>query len=110
MSDISMKGLEMNHMLKNMSVMEDSAAGINIKTISDKKQNFSNILEQAIEQVNQLQQSSETMQSHYELGDKETSLAQVMVASQKANLSFQALLQVRNKLVSAYKEIMNMPV
>ncbi|MGZ5030965.1 MAG: flagellar hook-basal body complex protein FliE, partial [Methylobacter sp.] len=43
-------------------------------------------------------------------GDTNVSLAEVMVASQKASVSFQAMLQVRNKLVEAYKDVMNMPI
>jgi flagellar hook-basal body complex protein FliE len=46
----------------------------------------------------------------FESGDANVSLAEVMVASQKASVSFQAMLQVRNKLVEAYKDVMNMPM
>ncbi len=44
------------------------------------------------------------------MGDQDVSLAEVMIASQKASVSFQAMLQVRNKLVDAYKDVMNMPM
>jgi len=43
-------------------------------------------------------------------GDTSTDLTEVMVAMQKASLSFQAMTQVRNKLLEAYKDVMNMPV
>ena len=46
----------------------------------------------------------------FEMGDPNVNLSEVMVAIQKANVSFQAMTQVRNNLVSAYKDIMNMPV
>ncbi len=50
------------------------------------------------------------MTEDFESGDANVSLAEVMVASQKASVSFQAMLQVRNKLVEAYKDVMNMPM
>jgi len=46
----------------------------------------------------------------FEQGDPGVSLTQVMVASQKASVSFQAMTQVRNKLIDAYQEVMNMQV
>jgi flagellar hook-basal body complex protein FliE len=50
------------------------------------------------------------MKTAFETNASDTSLAEVMIASQKADLSFRAMTEVRNKLVSAYEEIMNMPV
>jgi flagellar hook-basal body complex protein FliE len=44
------------------------------------------------------------------MGDRSVSLAEVMIASQKSSVAFEATVQVRNKLVESYKEIMNMPV
>ena len=49
-------------------------------------------------------------QSQFEKGDPDVSLAEVMVALEKASVSFQAMTQVRNELLSAYQEVMNMPV
>jgi flagellar hook-basal body complex protein FliE len=43
-------------------------------------------------------------------GEPNVDLTEVMVAVQKASLSFQAMTQVRNKLVQAYQDVMNMPV
>ena len=50
------------------------------------------------------------MTEAFETGATNISLADVMVATQKANVSFQAMLQVRNKLVEAYQDVMNMPM
>jgi flagellar hook-basal body complex protein FliE len=44
------------------------------------------------------------------MGDDSVSLSDVMIAGQKANIAFQATIQVRNKLVSAYQDMMNMQV
>ena len=46
----------------------------------------------------------------FERGDKGVDIAEVMIAAQKADVSFQAINQVRSKLVSAYQDIMNMPI
>lgn len=71
---------------------------------------FGELLQQAVGSVNDLQQQAGALSTSYEKGDPQVSLAQVMVASQKASVSFQALTQVRNRLVDAYKDIMNMPM
>jgi len=57
-----------------------------------------------------LQQTAQTNTQRFQLGDPNISLNQVMVDKQKAALAFEMGVQVRNKLVSAYKEIMNMQV
>ena len=71
---------------------------------------FGEMFKQAIDSVNSTQQQATALATAFESGDAKVSLAQVMVASQKASVSFQALTQVRNRLVDAYKDIMNMPV
>jgi len=70
---------------------------------------FGSALKGALEQVNGLQGKAEDMSSSYERGDT-TDIAAVMLAREKASVGFQATLQVRNKLLSAYKDIMSMPV
>jgi flagellar hook-basal body complex protein FliE len=77
---------------------------------SEKVQGFGELFQQAIGSVNATQQQAGALATSFEQGDPKVSLAQVMVASQKASVSFQALTQVRNHLVEAYKDIMNMPV
>jgi len=71
---------------------------------------FGEVLGQAVGHVNNLQQTSQALAHDYERGEPGVSLEQVMIAGQKAEVSFQALTQVRNRLVEAYQEIMNMPV
>lgn len=71
---------------------------------------FGEMLSNAVNSVNETQHASGSMAKAYELGDPSVSLSQVMVASQKASVSFQAMTQVRNKLVEAYKDVMNMPI
>jgi flagellar hook-basal body complex protein FliE len=71
---------------------------------------FSKVLKNALDNVNETQQSASRLTSQFDAGDPKVDMAEVMVAIQKANVSFQAVTQVRNKLVSAYQDIMNMPI
>lgn len=79
------------------------------KSIEDINSN-SQAFKQALDKVNQLQENASSLKEQYELGDSKVSLAQVMIASQKASVAFQATLQIRNKIIEAYKDIMNMPI
>jgi len=73
-------------------------------------QDFASMLKSSIDQVNQLQQDAQDKQQAFQSGAPEADLQDVMVSLQKASLSFQTMVQVRNKLVSAYQEVMNMQV
>jgi len=72
--------------------------------------NFSLLLKQSIDKVNDLQNTSDNLAITFEQGDPRVSLAQVMIAKEKSSIAFQSVLQVRNKLLEAYKEIMSMQV
>jgi len=71
---------------------------------------FANVLKQGLDQVNQTQQGADALAAQFERGVPGIELPQVMLEMQKANVSFRALTEVRNKFVSAYQEIMNMPI
>ena len=71
---------------------------------------FGSLLKDSLHAVNEAQQISRQAKAEFLSGTGDKSLAEVMVASQKANLSFRAVTEVRNKLVTAYQDIMNMPV
>ncbi|PSJ44594.1 flagellar hook-basal body complex protein FliE [Zobellella taiwanensis] len=73
-------------------------------------EDFSALLGKAINNVNGLQKSTDDLRTRFELGDEAVSLEQVMLAAQKSGIAFEATVQVRNKVVDAYKTIMNMPV
>ena len=72
--------------------------------------NFGEMLKTTINSVNEAQQYASDLKIGFANGTTDRSLAEVMIASQKADLSFRAVTEVRNKLVSAYQDIMNMPV
>ncbi|MCK9609163.1 MAG: flagellar hook-basal body complex protein FliE [Methylomonas sp.] len=71
---------------------------------------FAAMLKDSIDAVNQTQKTAGKLSTAFETGQSDVSLAEVMIASQKASVSFQAMLQVRNKLVDAYKDVMSMPM
>ncbi len=71
---------------------------------------FSTLMRESIRDVNEAMQTSKEMTRAFEAGDPDVSLAQLMVTAQKASLEFAALSEVRNKLLTAYQEVMNMQV
>ena len=71
---------------------------------------FQAALTQALGSVSNAQNQATRLQREVQLGNPEVSLEETMVAMQKAQIGFQATLQVRNRLVSAYTDIMNMQV
>ena len=71
---------------------------------------FANLLRAGIDQVNQTQQSADSLATAFQKGTPGVELPQVMLEMQKASVSFRAVTEVRNRLVNAYQEIMNMPI
>ena len=71
---------------------------------------FGEAVKAAVGQVNAMQKNAEGLVAAFEAGDPGTDLTRVMLEVQKAGLAFRAMTEVRNKLVNAYQEIMNMPV
>ncbi|MGC9236726.1 MAG: flagellar hook-basal body complex protein FliE [Thiomonas sp.] len=76
-------------------------------TAAAQQTDFAATLKSALDGVNGALQQANALQQQFVSGTGDVSLSDVMLASQKASLSFQAALQVRNKLVSAYQDIMN---
>jgi len=77
---------------------------------SSSKVSFSDALKASLQNVSNAQVQADDMGKKFAAGDDSVSLSDTMIAMQKASISFQATVQVRNKLVSAYHEIMNMQV
>ena len=71
---------------------------------------FSSLLKSSVQAVNATQQQAQTAANAWERGDSEVSLTQVMVSLQKADVSFKAMMEVRNKMVDAYQEVMRMSI
>jgi flagellar hook-basal body complex protein FliE len=71
---------------------------------------FSSVLKNSIDSVNDAQTQASSLARDYELGKSNVNLQDVMVSMSKANIHFQKMVQVRNRVVSAYSDIMNMQV
>lgn len=71
---------------------------------------FGEMFKSAVDTVNGNQAAAKELATRYEMGDPKVDLPEVMIALQKSSVSFQAMTQVRNKMIEAYKEIINMPL
>lgn len=71
---------------------------------------FQQALSQAVDGVSRTQRASSELQQAFELGDPRADLARVMVAMQQSQVAFRATVEVRNRLVQAYQDVMNMPI
>jgi flagellar hook-basal body complex protein FliE len=103
---MSIEAIDPSALLAQLKQLESSGG---LDKVSEGSE-FSELMAQAVEKVNEAQHSATGMAQAFELGQTDASLAEVMIALQKASLSFQAMTEVRNRLVSAYQEIMNMPI
>jgi len=106
-----MDSINTRQLLTQLNDMAEKA-GLNksLEESTSSKTAFTDVLKQSVEDVNQRQQSAKDLAQRFELEDPSVDLSHVMVEMQKARVSFEALMQVRNKLVSAYQEVMNMPL
>ena len=113
MSDTNITAADLLAQMRAMAAQAQGQAvqGIGTQSGQDKAQvDFSNLLKQSIDKVNETQLQADELALKFQQGDPDVQLSQVMVAMQKSSVSFQAMVQARNKLIQAYKEVMNMPV
>lgn len=100
-----------DQLLGQLRAASMTAAGNAADTASlPEGQDFASALKSSLDNVNNAQQQASDLAKAFEMGDPNTNIQDVMLSLQKANVSFQTMVQVRNKLVSAYQEIMNMQV
>ncbi len=71
---------------------------------------FAQVLQSTLKDVSAASSEARAMAQEFSAGDPNVNIQEVMVNLEKASLSFQQMVQVRNRLVSAYQDIMNMPV
>ncbi len=104
-----------SQMMQNQRIEQDNAIRGRVDDPAKVQQGretpaFADMLSKAVNNVNELQQNSSALRTAYDMGDPNVDITRVMVASQKASVSFEALTQVRNRVVKAYEDIMNMPM
>ncbi|NBF01446.1 flagellar hook-basal body complex protein FliE [Pseudomonas sp. Fl5BN2] len=106
------QGVEFNRLMLDMRAMQmDAMSQPKTAAVAEVSgSSFADMLGQAVNKVSDTQQASNQLSSAFEIGKSGVDLTDVMISSQKASVSFQALTQVRNKLVQAYQDIMQMPV
>lgn len=102
-----MSDINVNQVLAQMRAMSIQT-GTETKPSEEGSADFAAMLKQSIDEVNQIQNHANNLTKDFEVGKSDVSLAEVMIASQKANVSFQAMVEVRNKLVDAYTQVMGM--
>lgn len=102
--------MNIDQVLAQMRVMSAQAANRSAQASESAGNDFGELLKQSIDHVNSAQKEASALRSAFETGEGDMDLAQVMIAAQKSSLSFEAMVQVRNKLVEAYKDVMNMPI
>lgn len=96
--------------LKAAATRPDNAVRAMQDDVPVQKADFAAALKASLDQVSGAQHRADVLAKRFVSGDDSVNLSDVMINSQKASIAFQATVQVRNKLVSAYHDIMNMQV
>ena len=108
-----MSDIDINQVLSQMRSMSIAAQGspaAPTEQTTSAGADFSAMLSKYVDGVNSTQKEASAMSEAFATESADVDLTEVMIALQKASVSFQAMTEVRNKLVSAYQEIMNMQV
>jgi len=104
----SMRASVSSELTQNLREVDRPEPGVQ-NLAAGHRSEFGTLLSDAVNSVNSLQKSASAQASAFARGESDD-LVQVMIAGQKASVGFQALTQVRNRVVSAYQDIMNMPI
>ncbi|QIL89885.1 flagellar hook-basal body complex protein FliE [Microbulbifer harenosus] len=102
--------LPMQKLLGQMQEMSDAAAGKKTPVDLQVSGSFGAALRESLQRINSLQNASTATAQAFQSGDPGVELHEVMIAGQKASIAFEMGVQVRNRLLNAYKDIMNMQV
>ncbi len=107
-----MSSIQIQQVLSQMRALQARAAGIapEISTPSAQPSDFANLMKNSIDNVATMQNQATALANAYETGDRSVDITKVMLEVQKAGLAFHAMTEVRNKLVDAYTQVMNMSV
>ena len=99
-------------LLAQMRAAKAAASGLHEPARAEQpgKLDFAAVLKSSLDGIAQSQATSDAMQKAFVMGDERASLSDTMIAMQKASINFQTAIQVRNKVVQAYNDIMNMQV
>ncbi|NWN91709.1 flagellar hook-basal body complex protein FliE [Marinobacter adhaerens] len=104
-----------SQMMQNQQVEQDQSVRGRVdgpRQVEETREtaSFGDMLGKAVDTVNETQQQANELRTAYDMGDPNVDITRVMMAAQKSTVSFEALTQVRNRVVRAYEDIMNMPI
>jgi len=103
--------MQISQVLAEMRALQARASGISeAPAAAAQPSEFANLMKNSVDHVASMQNQATALADAFEAGDKSVDLTKVMLEVQKASLAFRAMTEVRNKLVDAYQQVMNMPV
>jgi flagellar hook-basal body complex protein FliE len=106
-----MSSMQIQQVLAEMRSLQARASGVaESPTVGTQPSDFANLLKDSVDHISTMQNQATALADAYEAGDKSVDLTKVMLEVQKAGLAFRAMTEVRNKLVDAYTQVMNMSV
>jgi flagellar hook-basal body complex protein FliE len=106
-----MSSMQISQVLAEMRALQARASGISeTPAAAAQPSDFANLMKNSVDHVASMQNKATALADAYEGGDKSVDLTKVMLEVQKASLAFRAMTEVRNKLVDAYQQVMNMSV
>jgi flagellar hook-basal body complex protein FliE len=106
-----MSSMQIQQVLAEMRSLQARASGIaESPGAAAQPSDFANLMKNSIDHVAVMQNQATSLADAYEAGDKSVDLTKVMLEVQKAGLAFHAMTEVRNKLIDAYTQVMNMSV
>jgi flagellar hook-basal body complex protein FliE len=106
-----MSSMQIQQVLAEMRALQARAAGTSdADTAGAPTTDFASLLKSSADNIATLQNQATSLSAAYEAGDKSVDLSKVMLEVQKAGLAFRAMTEVRNKLLDAYSQVMNMSV
>jgi flagellar hook-basal body complex protein FliE len=110
-----MSSLQIQQVLAEMRALQARAAGVGDVGSAGAAgaappTDFASLLKGTVDQIATMQNQATSLAQSYEAGDKSVDITKVMLEVQKAGLAFRAMTEVRNKLVDAYTQVMNMSV
>jgi flagellar hook-basal body complex protein FliE len=108
--DISKVESLLAEMRSAVAIAQNRASQGTVVEQSSASADFASVLKSSLDTVAQMQNQAESMQKSFLLGDDKVNLSDTMISMQKANIAFQTTVQVRNRIIAAYNDIMNMQV
>jgi flagellar hook-basal body complex protein FliE len=106
-----MSSMQIAQVLAEMRALQARASGgAEPPMATTQPSDFANLMKSSVDHIAGMQNQASALADAYQAGDKSVDLTKVMLEVQKASLAFRAMTEVRNKLVDAYQQVMNMSV